>query len=313
MRKLLVIFLLLSNLSLLYAKGVSAGTVIKNSVSLDFIIGSESFKIKSNIYESIVDQLIDVKVSWMDTTEVSVSKGEKKRVLSFKVLNSGNAKDRFNLFADELKNRSNFNLARKRIYLDTNNNLYFDPKDRVRKTVTLDADDESLVFVVSDISDTTNAPSQSKNYINFKAISRKGGSGIKGKVYRKKGLKNSDAIDGLSGGVGEDEGIYKLLIATVVMDKKATIKDDLITVSIDVTLSGEGSVKKVFIKDDIPNETKYIKNSLKLNGISLSDKSDTDKGQYKRKYKDREAYIRVKLGEVFSLDHFIITYNLEMR
>jgi hypothetical protein len=313
MRKLLVIFLLLSNLSLLYAKGVSAGTVIKNSATLDFVIGSESFKIKSNISKNIVDQLIDVKVSWMDTTEVSVSKGDKKKVLTFKVLNSGNAKDRFNLYANVLKNRSDFNLKRKRIYLDTNHNLYFDSKDRVRKTVTLNEDEESLVFVVSDIPKILNAPSQSKNFVHFKAVSRKGGSGIKGKVYRKKGFKKTDAIDGLSGGIGEDEGIYKLLIATIVMDKKVTIKEDLITVSIDVTLSGEGSVKKVFIKDDIPNETKYVKNSLKLNGISLSDKRDKDRGRFKRKYRSREAYIRVKLGEVFSLDHFIITYNLKMR
>jgi hypothetical protein len=312
--KFIIIMILFFNISSLYAKGVSAGTVIKNSASLSFSIEDERFQIKSNVNKSVVDQLVDVKVSWMDTTAITVSAGEKKKVLSFMVLNSGNGRDKFRLFADSIGYKSDFTVARKVIYLDRNHNYRFDSADRVRKTYALNADQEQMFFVVSTIKKDTSIPSGSDSFINFRAVSTVGGSGETGRIHKRRGVKKVDAIDGFSGGISEDEGAYKLLVANVVLAKDVTEDaQGIITVSIDVRVVGEGSVKKVNIVDEIPNETIYIKNTLQLDGMSLSDQKDGDQGRYKRKYLSRKAQILMSLGELDTSSHHTITYNLRIR
>ena len=312
--KYIVIMIFFFNLSTAFAKGVRAGTVIQNSAMLSFSLEEEEFIIKSNVAKSVVDQLIDVKVSWMDTRPIAVSLGEKKRVLTYKVLNSGNGRDRYTLLAQELNYKSEFSLEEKRVYLDTNDNYRLDSSDRQRKTVTLDEDREQLVFVVSKIGDSLSASSGSQNFVNLKALSYIGGSGEKGKIYIGRGVDGVDVVDGFSGGVSEDEGSYKLLIANVILDKDVSIDDDeIITVSIHVTVAGEGSVKDVNIVDEIPNETIYVKNSLLLDRGALTDQDDSDQGRYKRKYKERKAQILMSLGELDISSNHTITYNLKIR
>ena len=296
------------------AKGVKAGTVIQNSATLSFSLENEDFSIQSNVDRAVVAQVLDVKVSWVDIRPMAVSHGEKKRVLTYKVLNSGNGRDRYTLLAEELNYKSEFSLEDKRVYLDTNDNYRLDSLDTERKTVTLDEDREQLVFVVSKISDSLSATTGSQNFVNLKALSRIGGSGQKGKVYIGRGVDGVDAVDGFSGGISEDEGVYKLLIANVILKKNITIDDaELITVSINVSVGGEGSVKDVNIVDEIPNETIYVKNSLHLDAGGLTDQDDSDAGRYKRKYKERKAQILMSLGELDTSSSHTITYNLKIR
>jgi len=312
--KYIVIIIFFFNLSTAFAKGVRAGTVIQNSAMLSFSLEEEEFIIKSNVAKSVVDQLIDVKVSWMDTRPMVVSLGERQRVLTYKVLNSGNGRDRYTLLAQELNYKSEFSLEEKRVYLDTNDNYRLDASDPQRKTVTLDEDREQLVFVVSKIGDALTASSGSQNFVNLKALSRIGGSGEKGKIYIGRGIDGVDVVDGFSGGVSEDEGSYKLLIANVILNKDVSIDNDgIITVSVLVTVGGEGSVKDVNIVDEIPNETIYVKNSLLLDGGALTDQDDSDQGRYKRKYKERKAQILMSLGELDISSTHTITYSLKIR
>ncbi len=297
----------------LFAKGIQAGTVIQNSATLSFSIEGEMYNIASNISKSVVAQVIDTTVSWEDTKDVVVGAGEKKCVLTYRVRNEGNGEDRFNLLSEVETYKSDFTPSRTRVYLDTNNNFRFDSSDRERKTVTLDADQAQFVFVVSDMkSDDTN--SRSKSYINLKAVSRTGGSGIRGKIHSHRGVKSVDAVDGLSGGLSEDEGVYKLLIANVKITKDVTQDDEgLITVSLDITVVGEGSVKDVHIVDKIPDETLYVKGSLLLDSGQMTDSDDSDAGRYKRKYKDNKAEIQMSLGDLDITSHHTITYNLTIR
>jgi len=313
MKYIVVVFFLLYSVPI-FAKGVLAGTVIQNSATLSFSLDEEKFSIKSNIAKSVVAQLIDTKVSWMDTRPIVVSKGEKKRVLTYKVRNDGNGRDRYTLLADELDYKSDFSLARSRVYVDTNKNLRFDSSDRVRKTVYLDADKEKLIFVVSKIDNDLKTSSGSQSFVNLRAVSRTGGSGEKGRIHKGRGVNGVDAVDGFSGGVSEDEGAYKLLIANVILDKDVVSDDDgLITVTLHVSVGGEGSVKDVKIVDNIPDETKYVKGTLQLDGGQMTDRKDSDMGRYKRKYRKRKAEIQMSLGELDTTSHHTITYNLRMR
>ena len=302
------------SLSPLFSKGVHAGTVIKNIATLDFSLDGEEFLITSNVEKSVVAQLVDVKVSWIDINPIAVNAGDKKRVLAFKVLNSGNGRDKFRLFAQQQDFKSDFLVDRKVIYVDRNDNYRFDSEDRIRKTFALQADEEKVFFVVSNMPKDKDIPNTSESFINFRAVSKVGGSGQKGAIHVKSGVKKVDAVDGESGGISEDEGSYKLFIANVVLSKDVTQNEDgLITVRVDVSVSGEGSVKNVKVVDVIPNEVIYIKNSLALDGASLSDQKDGDEGRYKRKYKSRKAYVELLFGELDTSSHHVITYNLRIR
>ena len=312
--KYIVIIFLAMNLSTLFAKGVPAGTVIQNSATLSFSTEEETFSIESNVDKSVVAQLIDVKVSWMDTQAVVVSAGEREKVLTYKVVNSGNSRDRFTLLADVLDYKSSFPLAKYEIYIDTNNNNRFDSSDVVRKTVYIDADKEKLIFVVSQIDEGLSATSGSQAFVNLRAISRTGGSGEKGRIHTGRGVDGVDVVDGFSGGMSGDEGAYKLLVANVVISKDVTIdEEELITVSLDVSVVGEGSVKDVNVLDIIPETTKYVSGSLQLDGVKISDQDDSDAGRYKRKYLERNAEIQMSLGELDTSSHHTITYNLTIR
>ncbi len=308
--------LLLSVLSLsqLFGKGVRAGTVIQNMATLDYTMGKKEYHTKSNVQKSIVAQLLDVKVSWMDAQDITVVSGDKKRVLTFKVLNSGNGPDQFDLIKKFLRFRSGFKPKRSRIFLDKNKNYYLDSADRVKRSVTLQPDEEQLVFVVSNIGKQKDAKNGEKAFYSLKAISRKGGSGVPGKVHHKKGVKKVDAIDGLSGGVGEDEGAYQFLKATLKLNKSVEQDSNgVITVTIDISVEGEGSVKKVKITDEIPDETIYVKHSLRLNERAITDRKDGDEGWYKRRSRKGKAKIFLKLGDMDMMSHYIVKYRLRIR
>ncbi len=311
MKYIIIIFLAI-NLSTLFAKGVAAGTVIQNSATLSFTMEEETFSIESNVEKSIVAQVIDVKVSWMDTRAVGVSAGESDKVLTFRVTNSGNGRDRFTLKADELDFKSAFSLMRKKIYLDTNNNFRFDASDRERKAVTLGADREKLVFVVSKIDKSLSVASGSQNFVSLKAISKTGGSGEKGTVHEGKGIDGVDAVDGFLGGMSEDEGVYTFLIANVVIKKDVYFSDGLVRVLLTVTVRGEGHVRDVKIVDKIPQETKYVKGSLRLDGDFMSDQRDADSGRYKKKRGKRKARVVMSLGELDTSSFHTITYSLKI-
>jgi hypothetical protein len=309
----LFVVLILSLGSLLYAKGVSAATVIQNSATLDFSISGERFSIQSNIDRSVVEQLLDVSVSWMDTADILVSRGDKKRVLTFKIVNHGNGQDRYTLIAKEELSKSEFVTEVKKVYVDMNDNFQFDSNDNERKTITLEPDEEGLVFLVTNIDEDLNASSLSRNFVNLEAFSRRGGSGEVGRVHLNRGIGGVDAIDGLGGGKSEDEGVFQLLVANVILDKNVTSENGIFTVLIDVRVEGDGLAGSVKVEDQIPGEMIYIKNSLELDDISLTDVDDTDEGRYKRKYLERKALISVELGDLDSGSSHIIKYNLKLR
>ncbi len=291
-----------------YAKGVGAGTVIKNRATLSYSLDGERKTLKSNFAKSVVAQVIDPKISWVDTDEVEVSNGQKKRVLTFLLKNSGNGLDKLSLISELEGYRSDFKVKKRVIYIDSNDNFRFDTQDKRVNSINLKEDEERHIFLVCTIPVNAKVKGASKSYILLRAISKRGGSGTKGKVHVGKGVKGVDAIDGINGGISEDSGIFKLLKTSVVLDKSVTQEDNgEILVLIDMHVEGEGIVKKVTITDKFPKDTVYVKNSLKLDDKVLSDKKDKDKGFATKKK------IVVKLGTQKGGAKHQIRYRLRLK
>ena len=271
----------------IFAKGVSAATMISSSVSLTFSVDNIEHTIRSNTTMDIVEQLLRVKVVSLDAQNVLLKEGASDSILSFKVSNSGNGFDNYKLsfYHNE---KSMFEMKNIKIYIDSNNNFFFDEEDQIGDNISLLEDESKVIFIVSDIPNDFKIMDGSSSVIILKAVSTIGGSGIRGEVHKKKGVKGVDAIDGIDGGVGEAEGSYLFRLDNeVLLTKYASSHDarlisgSIISYEINVSIAKDSMVWNLEVSDDIPKYTMYERDSLTLNGVSLSDEyDDSDIGYF---------------------------------
>ncbi len=276
------------------AKGVEAGTDITNVATLEYQMDGNLHTANSNSVVDRVDQLIDVNVIWQDAAPILVGGGESGRVLTYKLTNTGNGKDKFTLTHINDTN-SDFNINNPRIYVDSNNNGIYDGADLLVSEIELEADGSSVLFLMSDIPVGTYVNGdQSKNIIQ--AISRTGGSGATGTIYTGAGINGVDAVDGFNGGRSKATGIYEInsmnvkITASLSTNTSEVFTGTIITYTILVALEGTGSVDALVISNVMPVGTSYIAGSLMLDSIGLSDANDSDIGSF------ASNEILVKLG-----------------
>ncbi len=278
---------MLVGVTCIFAKGVLAGTEIINFSTLQYEIDGVSYTTDSNTITEKVDQVLDVSVVWNDTAPIIVSSGESDRVLAFKVTNTGNGDDTFNLTYDIANPSSDFIVTNPRIFIDTNHNGLFDISiDQEQYNITLAADAFFTIFLVSDMP----VESYINGSISSNAIEAKstiGGSGAPGTIYPGKGTDGVFAVDGMSGGVNKDWGKYEISNELGVKLTKSAIHDGtevttgtIVRYNIVVELQANGSADNLIITDAIPLGTTYVAGSLKLDSISLTDASDSDSGRF---------------------------------
>lgn len=308
LNKYIVIMMLFGTIINLYGVGVHAGTVIVNQATLSFEVLDTSYEIKSNKTKDVVDQILDVEVKWLDTQAVSVSDGTKSALLAFKVTNTGNGNDDFMLYAQNDLSDD----------FDVHDMHFIDKKKNTMKPrLELKADKSKVLFVLSDM------PSLKKRYQNdtskviLKAISKRGGSGVIGKIHPRKGIRGTDAIDGAKGGIGLAYGTYKiennqgLIIKKRVLVHNAygthePIKGAVLTYILKLSLPKGKNACAIKMVDMIPKHTKYVHQSIKLGSHILSDDYDKDQGAFDEK----KNAIVVEVGCVQYPELKTITYSV---
>ncbi|MDD3774405.1 MAG: hypothetical protein PHV08_00445 [Sulfurovaceae bacterium] len=290
---------MLVGVTCIFAKGVLAGTEISNFATLEYEIDGILYTADSNTITDKVDQVLDVSVVWNDTAPIIVSSGESDRILTFKVTNTGNGDDTFNLTYDIANPSSDFIVTNPRIFIDTNHNGLFDISiDQEQYNITLAADAFFTIFLVSDMP----VESYINGSISSNAIEAKstiGGSGAPGTIYPGKGTDGVFAVDGMSGGVDKDWGKYEMsndlgvkLTKSATHDGTEVSTGTIVRYNIVVELQASGSADNLIITDAIPAGTTYVAGSLKLDSVSLTDASDSDSGRF------TGSGIEVNLGTV---------------
>ncbi len=288
MRKILFIALgwIVVGITNIHAKGVLAGTEISNFSTLQYEINGVPYTVDSNTIVDKVDQIIDVNVVWNDASPIIVASGEINRVLTFKVTNTGNGNDTFDLAYDITNPSSDFIVTNPRIFIDTNNNGVFDVStDLPVSSTMLAADAFSTIFLVSDMpTNSYISGSISSNAIEAKSTI---GSGAPGTLYPGAGTGGVFAVVGMSGGVSKAWGEYKMSNDLgVKLTKSATHSGSevstgtIVSYNIVVELQANGSVGNLIITDAIPAGTTYVAGSLKLDSVSLTDAVDSDSGRF---------------------------------
>lgn len=274
------------------AAGTVAGTDIVNmaQATYDAPGGGKPVTIDSNSVTIKVDELLDVTVASSDPGDVIVGPGWTAQVLTYQLTNSGNGSEAFTLSADTARPGDEFDTTFEMVILDSNGNGIYDPGvDTIYTPGANDpllAPDESVtLFILSAI--PAAADDASRAEIELAAVANSG-SGTPGSLFAGKGDGGGDAVVGSTGARDADSGFFRVQASDVSLVKSATVTDPfggeepvpgaVIRYQLVATTVGTVDLANLAIRDDIPADTTYTKESITLDGKPLSDASSDDDG-----------------------------------
>lgn len=261
------------------AADVPANTQINNTVTVDFFSNGVPFSAQASAAFTVA-QLVDVTVTWQNTTDVSVADGSVNQSLLFRVTNTGNGTDSFTL-GDSLvtPGGSTFTPANCLIYFDTANTGVYSATDQL---YTAGSNDPSLaqnaavnMLIVCNV--PANAADSSLGEMQLAAMS-KTVSGVHA-VNVGGGTGGVDAIAGLTGGKGNATGIYQVHDVVLAYTKSATVSNPAggtqpvsgatIQYTLTVTPSGSATATNLVVTDPVPANTSFVPGSILLNGTAV--------------------------------------------
>jgi uncharacterized repeat protein (TIGR01451 family) len=142
-----------------HASGVTAGQTITNTVQVNYQVGGVAQTAVSASDTFTVDRKVNVTVTEVGSTTISVSPGQAAAVTTFSVTNLSNAVLDFALTAAQQtggagahSNTDDFDVTNVKIYVDTDGSGTFNAGDtQVTYLDELGADASKTVFIVADI------------------------------------------------------------------------------------------------------------------------------------------------------------------
>ncbi|WP_254913060.1 hypothetical protein [Novosphingobium sp. B 225] len=270
------------------ATGVTAGTLIQNTATATYTAGAASGSVTSNTVTVKVDELLDVAVAGLTTTPLAI--GAANAVLEYRVTNTGNGPEAFNLTVNPTVAGNNFDAVVQSIVVDSNGNGTYEPGvDTIlasgSSTPSIAADGSLKVFVIVSLPAGATDGQSSQVRLTADAVT---GTGTPGTAFTGQGDGGGDAVVGASGASANGLDALIASLASVSLSKSATILDpfggskavpgSVVTYTLVATISGSGQVGSLHVTDSYPSGTTYQANTLKLEGASLTDVSDTDEG-----------------------------------
>jgi uncharacterized repeat protein (TIGR01451 family) len=271
-----------------HATGVDAGTLIENTASASFSIGTTTATVDSNTVTLKVDELLNVAVASNDSSPVLL--GAPGAVLSYTITNTGNGPEAFVLAANPTVSGNDFDAVVQSIVIDSNGNGVYDAGvDAVlasgAPTPLLAADEALVVFVVVTLPSGAAAADTSQVRLTADADT---GTGAPGTVFDNAGQGGGDAVVGTSTASQEALGSLLATLVNVSLTKSASISDPFggaqpvpgatITYTLALSVTGNGAAGNLHITDVIPAGTSYKTNSLILDSAGLTDLADGDEG-----------------------------------
>jgi uncharacterized repeat protein (TIGR01451 family) len=296
-----------------HALGAPAGTVINNTAQVTYTVGSVNATTSSNQVSVTVAEIVDVDVT-AQTPMLDVNSGDTQRAVRYLVTNTGNSTETFLLTMGSAITGDQFDPVpySTSIYLDDGNNIFTAADTPYVPGPTgdpvLTADQSVVVWVVNDIPSALADGNLGRTRLT--ATSRTG-TGAAGTVFAGQGTNplNGTPIDAIIGSnEGDDEAVseYRITGVNITAVKSQAVVGPAgsspvpgarIDYSIVINMTGSGTASGAVFSDDIPANTVYVANSLRLNSLPLTDAADADAGDYSSA---APARVRVTLGNLTS-------------
>ena len=294
-----------------YALGVPAGTVVDNTATVTYSVAGVPASIDTNAAMLIVAERIEVVVT-RQSPQQSVRPGDTSRAILFRVTNTGNGSEAFDLTVDNNLAGSDFSPVPSlpAVYFDTDASGDLSAGDVPYQPGVNDpvlaADGSIDILVVNDI---PAGVADGELGLTALTATSQTGSGAPGSGFPGQGDDGSEAVLGLSGGVSSATGEYLVDDLTISFVKAQQLGDPqggsepvagaVVTYSITVAVQSPGTATAVVVRDPIPQYTTYVPDSLRLNGNPLSDAADADSGEFDAA---APATVIVRLGDLSQAD-----------
>ena len=314
----------------LFAVGVPAGTNINNTVTVNYQVGGvPGVAIGNNVFE--VQELINVNLVWQDAANVIVAPGAAAQVLTFLLTNTGNGNEDFALVLNNSPVvADDFDPFNGNIYLDGNGNGTFDgpPADPLyvpgSNDPSLDANgvDSQIIFLVSDIPGAATTGQTGVSELTSNALTAGAAGAAAGTNLNGLGDGGIDAVVGTTQATTVATGTYEVNATPIDVNivKSAQVVSDgiactvapcdpipgaTIRYTLQVNISGTGTVNNLVVTDPIPVDTTYSIGTITLNGIGLTDSSvDADAGNFSANT------VTVNLGTISTAVTHFITFDV---
>lgn len=297
-----------------YAGGVTAGSLIENTAQATYDTPDGPETVDSNTVTLMVDELLDVTVSSVDSGPITTRPGSD--ILTFEITNTGNGPEAFTLTANPTVAGNDFGVTIDGIAVDTNGNGVYDAGiDTIlsspETTSEIAADGSLTIFVLVTVPAGVADTEVSQIELLAEAVT---GTGTPGTSFAGAGANGSNAVVGLSGADGTATGQLIVALTTVDLVKSASIVDPfggsspvpgaVITYTITANVAGSASIDNLVVTDTYPAGTTYVPGTLALNGGGLTDASGDDAGTASA------TAISVDLGTVSGGSAPAITFNV---
>lgn len=271
-----------------HANGVAAGTLIQNTASATYSSGSDTATVTSNTVSLRVDELLDVAVATLDSAPQSLGSGS--TVLTYRVTNTGNGAEAFNLNVNPVVSGNAFDAVVQSIVVDTNGNGTYDPGvDAVvtngGSSPSIAPDGNLAVFVI--VALPSGAVDNATSQVRLTATSTTG-SGVPGTTFSGQGSGGGDAVVGTSTATANALDSLIASTAAVTLTKSFSVADPfggtqpvpgaIVTFTIRADIAGSGQVSNLHVIDTIPAGTTYQTGTLTLDAGALTDVADADAG-----------------------------------
>lgn len=309
MQKIIFSFLVLLSASiLLTAKGTPAGTLISNMALIDYTVGGTDGNLTSNTDQFVIDRVVDIKVDWEDAAAIEVAAGDRDRVLTFLLANLGNGDENITL-SYEHNTSSLFLPQGVMIYVDDGDG-HFDPTHDTNTTkVSLGADLNVTLFLVGAIPDDNTTKPGNHSYEILHAASDSNAT---------PGVDRQHQLDiVLRQGSDADQGSWMIREYWLVAEKNATVHTEdnathtgsRITYTIETYIGGKAAghtLTDLVVTDTIPDGTRYIPATLRLDGKPLTDRADADRGEC------NTTQVTVRVGTLSGATHKRVQFDVEV-
>lgn len=311
-----------------WAAGTPAGTLISNTATVSYSIGSSvETPITSAPATFQVDELIQPILTWQDAGAVAVNTPGKNDALTFLLTNGGNGQEAFNLSRTNgplplpAGNYTPLNGTIGSLYLESGSQPGFQASgpnaDTAYVAGTNDpnlAPDAGLTIYL--ISDTPAVASNIQGEVLLAAASLTAGAAgsAPGTSLAGLGQGGGYAVVGATRAQASATGSYitsglRLVVSKTVagvLDPNGgavVMPGSVMTYRIAVALSGTGTAVNLVITDPLPAETTFVPGSISVDSAVKTDAADADNAQFSANT------VSVSLGDVAAPANVVITFR----
>jgi len=300
-----------------------AGTVISNIAAVTYTLdGGGPDTTRSNEARLVVDEIINVTLTWQDAAPVSVNSPGVGDVLTFLLTNTGNGREGFRLTRNNLLSGDQYDPVGSLIYLENGlapglqtsgpnaDVLYIagvnDP--------VLGAERSLLVYLVSDTPGGLDLGAKGLVALTAASVTPGAAGAAPGTALPGLGVDGVAAIVGNTRAQATREGSYIVSGLTLKLTKTVEVlgggeaaPGKTLRYTLLVELAGAGVVKDLVITDPLPAELTYLANSITVDAASRTDAADADNAQF------TANTLTVNFGDTAAPRRHVITFSATVK